>query len=272
MSRYEQHQFSQKQLPVIFHLDFIGPNSGLYPHWHENIELLYCIHGDGEAVIDSRSVPLKKGGLTVVNSGCLHYTRVLSGTSVVYYCLIISSSMLEQFGLYVENQNFCEFVQSEEINCRFERIVAEMKEQKSYYEGVVKGEIGSLISLLQREFSAENKLTGKSEMVKQGIEYMKHHFRESLSLDDVAEATGFSRFYFCRQFKNSTGYTVNEYLRYLRCREAEEMLQKTEMPISEIASECGFDDVSYFTKIFKKQTGRLPSQLKNERNNKNRKD
>ncbi len=268
MEKYEQHQFQQKELPVIFHLDFIGPNSGLYPHWHENIELLYCIHGEGEAVIDSRSVPLKKGGLTVVNSGNLHYTKMVSGKSVVYYCLIVSSDMLEQFGLFVEHKEFCEFVCSEDINRRFERIVEEMREKKPYYQGVVKGEIGALISLLERDFSSESRGEKKSEMVKMGIRYMKNHFREMLSLEDVAEAEGFSRFYFCREFKKITGYTINEYLRYLRCQEAERLLQSSQLAISEIASECGFDDVSYFTKIFKKQTGRLPSQLRRERSKK----
>ncbi|MBE7043488.1 MAG: AraC family transcriptional regulator [Ruminococcaceae bacterium] len=265
MEKYEQHQFQQKELPVIFHLDFIGPNTSLYPHWHENIELLYCIHGDGEAVIDSRSVPLKKGGLTVVNSGNLHYTKVISGQSVVYYCLIVSSDMLEQFGIFVEHKEFCEFVCCEEINRRFEQIVKEMKEQKPYYEGVVKGEIGALVSLLQRDFSVESKGDKKSEMVKLGIRYMKKHFCETLSLNDIAEAVGFSRYYFCREFKNITGYTVNEYLRYLRCREADQLLQNSTLAISEIASACGFDDVSYFTKIFKKQTGKLPSLLRKER-------
>lgn len=264
MGNYEQHYFKDETLPILFHLDQVVRHGSIYPHWHENIELLYCIHGSGEAVIDSRQVPLCAGGLTVVNSSRLHYTKALS-EQVVYYCLIVDSSMLERFHLFAEQREFMEFVQSDEARRRFERIITEMQEKRLCYEAVVKGEIAALMAHLMREFSSPGREEGKSDMVKQGIRYLKKHYREPLSVDSVAEAAGFSRYYFCRGFKSMTGYTVNEYLRFLRCREAERLLRETNCTVSDAAAACGFDDVSYFTKIFKRQTGNLPSKIRKEK-------
>lgn len=263
MGNYERHRFQDESLPVLFHLDHVSHQTGAYPHWHENIELLYCIAGQGEAVIDSRPVPLREGGLTIVNSSRVHYTKAISD-QVSYYCLIVDSALLEKFDLYVEQREFTEFVTDEEIKTRFERIIQEMKDKQICYEAVVKGEIAALMAYLSRHCSSWLKTEGKNNMVKLGMQYIKKHYRESISLDEVARAAGFSRYYFCRGFKNVTGYTVNEYLQYHRCREAERLLRETDCTVSAAAAKCGFDDVSYFTKIFKKQTGTLPSHVKKE--------
>lgn len=264
MGNYEQHHFIGENLPVIFHLDKVVNEKDIYPHWHENIELLYCMEGQGEAVIDSRAVPMRKGGLTVVNSSRVHYIKAVSG-AVQYYCLIVDSSLLERFDLYVEQRKFEEFVKTEEASARFETIIKEMKERQPCYEAMVKGEIVALMAYLFRHFSSPERETGKSDMVKLGMQYIKKHYQQPLSLEEVAEAAGFSRYYFCRGFKSMTGYTVNEYLRLFRCREAERMLRDTNRTVSAVAAECGFDDVSYFTKIFKRQTGVLPSQIRKEK-------
>lgn len=265
MSQYEQHFFMQKDFPIIFHLDFIGPKTVPYPHWHENIEFLYCICGKGEAVIDSHSVAFGKGDLVVVNSSRLHYIKTTESDALVYYCLIVSSALLEQFGLHAETVEFRDLVCSEEIQKRFELIISEMKEKKECFEAVVKGEIGAMTAQLKRDFSAGSRKPESGDAIKRGIEYLKKNFRETVSLDDVAQYAGFSRFYFSRHFKEMTGYTVTDYLNYLRCREADFLLRSSDKTVSDIASECGFDDVSYFTKVYKRYTGRLPSHVRKER-------
>ncbi len=263
MGNYEQHYFADHNLPIIFHFDRVFKGREGLPHWHENIELLYCVSGAGEAMVESRPVPMRQGCLTVINSSRVHYTR-LTEEPFGYYCLIVDSGFLEQMELYVEERELDEFVQSAEISARFERIIREMEEKRDYFEATVKGEVGALMAYLLRNHSRPGSSGGYSDMVKVALRYLKKHYPEPVGLDEVAEATGFSRYYFCRKFKSVTGYTVNGYLQFLRCREAERLLREERYSVSEAASACGFDDVSYFTKVFKKQTGFLPSQVKHK--------
>ena len=108
MSFYEAHSLD-KELPIIFHLDQMKiPGQKCITNWHENIELIYCIEGEGSAVINSVPVKLSAGGVMLINSGEIHY--MVSSTAVMrYYCLIIDSGFLKEFGINVENIFFCYF-------------------------------------------------------------------------------------------------------------------------------------------------------------------
>ena len=93
--------------------------------------------------------------------------------------------------------------------------------------------------------------------------YIREHFTEELDVEVIARHAGFSRFYFSRQFKETTGLTVMKYVEFLRCRHARELLEDG-WHVSKDALECGFKDISYFTKVFKRQFGVLPSKLRSK--------
>ena len=71
MSSYENHLF-EKGLPIIFHLDRLKENQQCVNNWHENLELIYCIEGQGEAVINSKHTLLSKGDILVIKIGRAH--------------------------------------------------------------------------------------------------------------------------------------------------------------------------------------------------------
>ena len=71
-----------------------------------------------------------------------------------------------------------------------------------------------------------------------------------------------SKYYFEKCFKSVTGYTPISYLNHIRCDRAQRLLLNTDKSIGEICAECGFADQSYFTKVFKKTTGALPTALR----------
>ncbi|MBQ3023622.1 MAG: helix-turn-helix transcriptional regulator [Clostridia bacterium] len=74
-------------------------------------------------------------------------------------------------------------------------------------------------------------------------------------MDDIANAAGFSKFYFSKLFKEHTKITVFDYLRNVRCEEARRLIETTKLSITEISEKCGFEDIAYFTKVFKKKPG-----------------
>ena len=89
--------------------------------------------------------------------------------------------------------------------------------------------------------------------------YVEAHFREKFSLNDIAGHLFVNRSYLLRVFKEAVGMTLLQYHNYIRCREAEKMLEETNLSISEIASSTGFSSASHFTRVFKNTVGQTPS-------------
>ena len=95
--------------------------------------------------------------------------------------------------------------------------------------------------------------------------YIKEHLTDKLTLDQAAEQVYLSKSYFCRIIKDELGCTFTEYVNRLRIERSKTLLRSTGMPIAEIACAVGFDDQSYFTRIFKKQTGIAPGKYREQR-------
>ena len=92
---------------------------------------------------------------------------------------------------------------------------------------------------------------------------MNKNFREKLTVEQIAEQAGMSKYYFLREFKTVTGITVITFLNILRCNNAQKLIERGET-IWLAARKSGFENDSYFTKVFKKTKGILPSEVKNE--------
>lgn len=99
-------------------------------------------------------------------------------------------------------------------------------------------------------------------VVFQTTAYIKAHLTDKLSLDQVAEHVYLSKSYFCRIIKEELGCTFTEYVNRLRVERSKILLSGTSMSIAEIACAVGFDDQSYFNRIFKKQTGVAPGSYR----------
>ncbi len=102
------------------------------------------------------------------------------------------------------------------------------------------------------------------DMVKKVILYLRENFRKKITMNEICNHVGFSKYYVCHMFKSATGRSVMEYVLNLRCSYARHLLETGEYNISESARQSGFSDVSYFAKMFKRQIGRLPSEIRVE--------
>lgn len=91
-----------------------------------------------------------------------------------------------------------------------------------------------------------------------------------LLLNEVAERVNMSRSYFSACFKKVTGSSFNQYVREKRIRIAKEFLENTDYSIMEIALKCGYEDEKYFGKVFRQETGFLPSKYRKEKREKTR--
>jgi len=94
------------------------------------------------------------------------------------------------------------------------------------------------------------------------VRYMKAHYSEKITVEHMAKAVSLSPSQFSRHFKRQTGVPPYEYLLSLRLSKAKELLKTTELPVHEIAYQCGFGGESSFISFFKKQEGIPPLKFR----------
>lgn len=106
--------------------------------------------------------------------------------------------------------------------------------------------------------SGHGRLDEAEEMIEAAAGYIYSHYREGITLEEVAEMSRMSPAYFSRKFKSVTGFGYKEYLTNIRIREASNLLLNTTESITEIAVKCGFGDGNYFGDAFRKIRGVSP--------------
>lgn len=266
---HETHIMPDALLPFIFHTDKTK-SSRIAPNWHENIELLCFIEGTGHLKCGVERYPVCAGDIAVINPDVLHMTE----GNLTYHCLIIDRSFCEDNGIPILSLYFREIIKSEELFAAFCDAVEEIKKARSVPDPIcsvpeVRHRILGLLLSLCREHiiseSPEKKAHSASADRAKGImTYMRKNFAKSISLDDIAEHIGISKYHLSREFKQLTGTTIFDSLNIIRCKEARHMLSDG-ATVSETAYACGFENLSYFSRTFKKYTGKLPSEYMKEK-------
>ena len=92
--------------------------------------------------------------------------------------------------------------------------------------------------------------------------YIKEHYAEQISLDDLAEIVHFNKNHLVRQFKKTVGVSPISYLIRLRMEHARKLLTETDFPVKEIAASCGYFDFSFFNSYFKKHHSLTPLEYR----------
>ncbi len=262
-SFYENLLFADSKLPLIFHIDLITSESEFVMHWQDSPEILCFTEGRAEVVSEIQKEVCQAGDTAWINSGNLHSVRSLT-ENCRYYCLIVDRDFLDSQGiladrtvkLKISDGRLLEFV---------EEIARELKEQEACYEARVRALLMELGVYACRRYQDTPRQASPAEsrrirMVKEAIGFLQEHFTENLTVDEVSGAVGFSKYYFSRGFKEITGRTMVEYLNVIRTSHARRLLASGKYNVGESAERSGFTNLSYFTKIYKRYMGVLPSQ------------
>ena len=112
--------------------------------------------------------------------------------------------------------------------------------------------------------SAEQVNDASKSIVAHVLEYIRQHISEEISMTRLTEHTGYSSGYLSRVFKQEQNVSIHEYVTMSRMNLARELLCNTNLRIYEIASSCGYDNTTYFIRVFKNNTGMTPQEYKND--------
>ncbi len=262
---YEPHTHKDPSFPIIFHLDTMQKyQSNFLPHWHESLEILYILHGTINVLADAASVTAGKDEIIVINSNNVHYIQTLAEESQ-YYCLIIDRNFCEEFNLDTGEVVFQRQIQDHELGEKFKLINEEFHLRKSLYKAKIKATAMDLVISLYRNYTVtESSLSrqiknDKIEIIKKAIRYIQSNYTQAITITSISAEIGISKYYFCRIFKEITGYTTVSFLNIVKCNNAKKLLQSGKYGVEEAALLSGFDNLSYFSKTYKKHMGNLPS-------------
>lgn len=120
------------------------------------------------------------------------------------------------------------------------------------------------MSILYRLFCLlyyHNDQTFIDSRIQKVIRFISHHYTEKLTVDDLARQVCLNPVYLGILFKENTGLSVKKYINQIKINHAENLLLSGEFTITEIALRCGFEDIYYFSKLFKSMRGYPPSQI-----------
>lgn len=99
----------------------------------------------------------------------------------------------------------------------------------------------------------------QSKDISLAVEYIHNNYNNQMTLDEIARQVNYSQYHFIRLFKQETGLSPFEYLTKYRLDRAKELLNTTQLSITEICLQCGFQNNSHFATVFKRNTGHSPS-------------
>ena len=249
------------------------------PHWHNALEIIMPFENSYTVEIDHTAHTLKEGDIFIVPAGVLHTLRAPSSGSRMI--------LLFDYGLLCNVQGLDSLLHSlhpfalisvsayPALNDKLRKILSEGEEEYQKKPPFTEAYIYSLIiqffALLGRtSFSAENRFPGitvhkQHEYVEKFMEvcnYISEHCTENITLDDLADLSGFSRFHFSRLFKQFAGMSCYDYLIQKRITHAEQLLIQPDVSITEAALQSGFGSISSFNRIFKNKKGCTPSEYR----------
>ena len=112
---------------------------------------------------------------------------------------------------------------------------------------------------------AQDSLAVKRQLVQEIKRYLEDHYPEELTMNDISNMFGYDKDYLTRVFKYHEKTTIMDYLTHIRLRQAKKLLQNNSLTVSEIAGMVGFNSISYFSKLFNKETGMNAKEYRNKR-------
>lgn len=248
--------------------------SGMHIHYHEHFEIYYLLSDNIKYLICDKNYRLKKGALVLIKPFDFHKT--IPDVSKKYNRIMINFD-----SNYLTNDErllLCCFLNSTAISLDknqqlvveniFRRMVKERAGKEQYHNLLLKALLLELLVYVNRNIISINEK--ESNIIKSDTHkkfnnilcYINDNYQNYISLSEISGKFSLTPYYICKLFKNNLGITFVDYLNNTRIKEAQKLLKKTNLHITDVAITVGFDSSSHFGKIFKKVTNLTPTQYR----------
>ena len=244
-------------------------------HDHSAVEILLTLEGTVTYTVEDQMFLVRKDEILVVPPDTPHSLAMGEGSSR-YLFLFEPDALMAMRDIKVMEDSFRKpfhLRDGSEAHVQIRELLLRAVDAYEKREMMWNAQCYSCIlriyaALAQRYLGAVRQHTGKpsrsmdSEVINASVTYINNHYRENLTLEDVAGFSGFSRYYFSRSFKRQTGYSFKDYLCQKRLQVAMDLLIRTNRSMRDVAVESGFGSVATFNRVFRESKGCTPTQYR----------
>ena len=240
---------------------------------HKEFEMIYVKEGKADITVNHQLFNVRKGDLIFISPYSLHSVEIPAGETFSHICFCFDLSLLADVNLtenlldgivYITNLVDNHSAHNYALRNMFLSIDEAMNSSLPYWELTVQGNINLLFAyIMQNSLTSSSALHSESrDFCIKVSKYLKDHYKEKLTSSTIAEELNFHQGYFCRIFKKNFAMCFSDYLNMYRLEKAKSLLTKSELSITDIAYEVGYDSPSYFTKIFRLQNSVSPKKFR----------
>lgn len=252
-----------------------------YPfHWHTPVEVIMpIVNGYHVELTSDVHYNLRENDIIFLRPGALHHIYAQEGERIIFQFNMNLLNALDDFDDFFHPSSPALLITPEDNPEIHEKCVELLVKIKDEYmngaplkDAAVYGILLELLVIIKRNSYNSNIVFSDVKKSKQKeyldkfvsiTDYIKQHCNEDISLDEIAEMSGFSKYHFSRLFKEFTGTSYYKYLNQKRMEFAEQLLMDPEVNITEVAVRSGFNSISAFIRMFKQIKGCTPTEFRN---------
>lgn len=257
-------------------------------HWHEEFEYALDFESETVFLVENMRVPLQSGDGIFINSGVLHsverpprkkrkearfhsavfHSRLVSGNrDSVFWEKLVKPLLTDSAFRYVILHRDIPW-QREALDC-FQAAWRAVEMEQEDYENFVRYQLTAALGLISRNCPVIAQSLSQQELVYEQriramLEYINQNFNDELTVEKIAASVNISPSACLRCFHQLMDTTPMQYVKNLRLEKAAQMLKNTRKTAKETALDCGFNDVSYFTKAFRERMGLTPQEFRKQ--------
>lgn len=283
-SGLELVQHGTTDFPIACYHDDLGETEVPW-HWHEELEAAIITEGCAIVAAGNKKYTVNAGEGFFVNSGILHGAWDVDASGSRFHSMVFHPRLV---GGSIDSVFYQNYIMPLQQNHGLESLhltpdvpwqakaLEEMEQawqdcvhEPAGYEFKVRNALSELIFLLQSNIPAvrqplSSKAMRNGERIKLMLQYIHDHFADELNTGKIAESAAISESECLRCFRATIGTTPIQYVRQYRIQHAAQLLANTQEPVADIAAQCGFQDISYFTKTFRELKGVVPTEYRRE--------
>ena len=263
-----------KSVPLaIYRACFLRGNNTVISHQHRQIELIAMTEGAAEFHIDTMCYFVQKGDVLVIPPYAIHRAETAENTLTAYNCICFDPELLYdsalRTGLINHTLSTGHLVSGTLPATPF--LQEAIANTCNAYEGEAPGweleavgNLSLLFSVLKRNgcFTPNLCVNPENGFAQKALAYIIENFSQPITSGTAAQALNMNNSYFCRLFKQTFGCCFSDYVLAYRLEKAKVALETESLSVTEIAFRTGFNNCSYFGKVFRKRFRITPLQYR----------
>lgn len=253
-------------------------------HNHEFFEIVYVKQGSCFNYINGETVSLKAGDFCFHAPGTIHAIWAFSDEDIIYNIVIRQSTFAQYFlGLFSEADILSQFFahviyhsdefpylifhtgNDKELVSIIEKAEMVYSNDERFKKQLLNALLAEFFAMLLRDHEKDVYVPTASKQTDDNLVFILHYMEEhfaTVSLKELSNFFGYSERQLQRIIKKATGKTFMENIQLHRIKRAENLLQKSDLPVEQIALEVGYSSTNNFRKIFYKITGHMPNEYR----------